>query len=115
MTGVIRKPWWNKEVKPLTGTYVISMSDIIIIMIVFVDFCQYLAIGPDFCFSSVIWDLSRAKFDLSVHVEMSEGVFWLMLDIVYVLWKAWFVVSILLLLKIDIRYENSSTCRNVEY
>jgi uncharacterized membrane protein YesL len=90
------------------------MNNIIVIMIVFADFCQYNVMGPDFrSLSSVILDLSRVpSVDLSGLIEMSEGVLWLTLDIVYVLCAVWLVVSVLVFLKLDIRFENSSTCRN---
>jgi hypothetical protein len=117
MTVLIWRKWWNREIKPLGGKHFITLNDMIIIAIVFIDFCQYLAMGPRFrSLNAVIWELSSVtSVDLSGLIEMSEGVFWMVLNIVYALCFVWFVVSVLVLLKVDIKYESSAICRNFGY
>ncbi|MEE4247825.1 MAG: hypothetical protein V2I33_20695 [Kangiellaceae bacterium] len=94
-----------------------SLNDMIVIAGVFVDFCQYLAMGPEFkSLNSVIWNLSAAiSVDLGGLIEMSEGVFWMVLNVVYSACFVWFVVALLNLLRIDVRYEQYSICRSFSY
>jgi hypothetical protein len=42
-------------------------------------------------------------------------VFWFVLDVVYSLCAVWFVVALLVIFKVDMRYEGSSICRNFGY
>jgi hypothetical protein len=117
MTGFIWKRYWNKEVKELKGRHLATLNDMIIMAGVFIDFCQYLSFGPKFeSLNSAIWDLSKGlSIDLSGLIEMSEGVFWIILNCVYSACFVWFVVASLNLLRIDVRYERFSICQTFGY
>jgi hypothetical protein len=53
--------------------------------------------------------------DMSGLIEMEEGMFWVILNVVYTLCFVWFVTAVLILLKVDIRLESQSICRNFGY
>jgi uncharacterized membrane protein YesL len=81
---------------------------------IFIDFCQYVSFGPTFeSLNSMLWDLSKMmSVDLSGLIEMSEGIFWIILNCVFAACFVWFVVAILNILRIDVRFENLSICRS---
>jgi hypothetical protein len=98
----------------LTTRHEISFNDGVIIVVVLVDFLQYLAIGPSFnSISSAITDLSKAtSVNLEGLIDMNDGMFWLILNVVYALCFLWFVCGVVVTFRIDLRFESSSICKN---
>jgi hypothetical protein len=91
-----------------------TLNDMIIMAGIFVDFCQYLSFGPKFdSLNSIMFDTSKMiSVDLSDVIDLSEGIFWIILNCVFSVCFVWFIVAILNILRIDVRYENYSICRS---
>jgi hypothetical protein len=103
--------------RPLTGSQMISFNDMIIILVVFIDFFQYLAVGPEFrSLSYAVWEVSKAiSVDLSQFISFDEGVYWAILNSMYALSFLFFVCCVVVLLKLDIHFEHSEICREFGY
>jgi hypothetical protein len=106
---VIWWKWWRFDVKPLAEYHSISLQDMIVIAVVVIDFCQYLALGPSFeSLNSLVYKLANSgAIDLGYLVEMEEGVYWIILNVVYSLCFVWFLCGIMITFKLDLKFENN--------
>jgi hypothetical protein len=68
--------------------------------------------GPDFSsLSTFLADIGHGvTVDLSHLLEMKEGVFWIILDIVFAAVGVWIVACFIILTKLDLRYHGWTLC-----
>lgn len=78
---------------------------------------QYGAMGPDFrslsSFIAVLGDSVRV--DLEKLTSMDEGVYWIALNITLCIVGVWVFCGIVIIKKLDLKYENFYLCRNFGY
>ncbi len=110
VTVLIWWKFWRRSLTKLTDLQEMSINDIVIMVIIVTDFFQYMAMGPDFSsLSGFISELGAAfSVDLGSLVEMKEGMFWLVLDVIITLCFTWLLLCLVVVKKIDIRFERFS-------
>jgi hypothetical protein len=75
--------------------------------IVVIDFFQYAAIGPSIRGTSplVYWLAAAMSVNLQEFTTLRGGVYWFILNIVFALCAVWFVSCIIVVKKIDLRWD----------
>jgi hypothetical protein len=115
ITVIIWKRFWRSTIPKLTEPKLMSINDILIMLIVLTDFFQFMAVGPDFSsLSGFIMDMSHAfSVDMSNLVAIKEGFYWIILEAVLVICFIWALLCLMIVQKIDIRFERVSICKNL--
>jgi hypothetical protein len=99
-------------VKPLNTKTLIGVNDYVVLMTIVVEFFQYCAMGPSF--ASLTFFVQEIGYAMSVNmeafIELSHGMYWLILTIVILIVFLWIVLSIIIIWRLDLKFENSDCC-----
>ncbi|CAG9319094.1 unnamed protein product [Blepharisma stoltei] len=103
ITVFIWKTWWNIPIEMLNKKEEISMQDMVVGITIAVEFFQYAAMGPDFSLiSSTLSKVSDAfSLNLDDLLELKNGVFWIVVNIVFGGIGLWIVLCLVVLLRLD--------------
>jgi hypothetical protein len=111
VTVLICKKWWLHRRQPiLNDKYKISLPDMMLMAIIFLEFLQYISIGPEVsALSSLVQTISRkSSVNLDEFNNLEGGVYWVVLSLIYTCCSLWIVFCIILIKKWDFLCENSS-------
>ena len=113
----IWKKYWQSQVSTISERSELSINDVILMFIIFVDAFQYAAMGPDFrslnSFIAAIGD--SVNVDLERLISLDEGIYWISLNTVISLVAIWVILGIVIIKRLDLRYENVYFCLKLGY
>jgi hypothetical protein len=112
----VYRKWKGVQIDMLTERQLLGQNDLIVMVSIAIEFLQYCAIGPDFnSISDVISEMGKgAAVDMDEFVNLTDGVFWVVLYFVMALSSIWVGTSIIVILKIDLKYD-TKFCRNFAF
>jgi hypothetical protein len=117
MTLVIWKRYWYRTLDLIKTSHKQTFNDMIVIMIVVIDFCQYAAMGPSFrSFISFLHYLSQiTAVNLTYVVELEGGGFWIVLEVLFGVCVLYFLLCVLIFFKCDVKYHMIDFCWTLGY
>ncbi|CAG9325303.1 unnamed protein product [Blepharisma stoltei] len=113
ITFYIWRKWWNISVEPLHQKEEISIQDAIIAASIGIEFFQYASMGPDFkLISPLLSELSGlVSLNLEDVIKLENGVFWVVVDVVYGGIGLWILLCLVILLQLDEKFPYISLFR----
>ncbi|CAG9319135.1 unnamed protein product [Blepharisma stoltei] len=107
ITVLIWKKWWNISVDELKKKEEISVPDLIVGISIIVEFFQYTSMGPETSiFSSIVSKFANSlSLNLDDILKMENGVFWVVVEIVFGGIGLWAVLCAVVLLRLDEKWQ----------
>ncbi|CAG9335588.1 unnamed protein product [Blepharisma stoltei] len=105
-TFYIWKWWWNVEIPMLTTRSLIKFEDYIAMVMIFIYFLQYLAMGPDIGeYDSYSNNLTSYAI-INFHWLTQGKIFWIYVELVIGAVGLWLYFSIHMILRLDTKFVN---------
>ncbi|CAG9319164.1 unnamed protein product [Blepharisma stoltei] len=107
ITFFIWKKWWNIPIEELRDKQEISFQDFIVGVTIAIEFVQFCNMGPDF---SIVEPFLFSVSDLfSMNLEsvlkLKNGVFWIIVDVVYGGIALWVILCLVVLYELDEKWK----------
>ncbi|CAG9325308.1 unnamed protein product [Blepharisma stoltei] len=117
ITFYIWKKWWNISVEPLHQKEEISIQDAIVAASIGIEFFQYASMGPDFKLISPLLSELSGLFSLNLEdvIKLENGVFWIVVDVVYGGIGLWILLCLVILLQLDEKFPYISLFRFLKW
>jgi len=115
VTVWIWRKWWNVKMPLLTQKEPIMVEDVLVLSTVVFDFFQFAAVGPELAnLSHLVMSLSEGTgYDMQKFINITNGIYWVILDGVLVLVGVWTLICVLKFTRLDERI--SKLCSAYEY
>lgn len=114
VTVWIWKKWWSRSITPLAGSCEISVSDVIVLGSIVIEFVQYVTLCT--ASSGLITALQRlgesVTLDFRSLVELENGMFWTLLNCVLLSCMLWTVF--LMMFYLDLWKKLAGMCTTIE-
>ncbi|CAG9319119.1 unnamed protein product [Blepharisma stoltei] len=103
ITLFIWKKWWNITNEDLKQKEEISLQDTVVAISIVIEFFQYSSMGPNFSILSPFIANFSGAFSLNLGdiIKLENGVFWILVDIVFGGILLWAILCAVILLRLD--------------
>jgi len=103
ITVLIWRRWWNIRIKVLTKKEPIMTEDVLVLFTVLCDYFQFAAVGPNLAdLSHFMMTISASVgYDMDKLINISQGIYWVVLDVALALVFAWTTLCFLKFTRLD--------------
>ncbi|CAG9319080.1 unnamed protein product [Blepharisma stoltei] len=117
ITIYIWKRWWNAQIDELKDKQEVSFPDVIIGATIVIEFFQYSSMGPNFSMISPFLAEISNPFGLELQniIKLKNGVFWVVVDIVFGSIVIWITMCMVILFRLDEKYARVSPFRLIAW
>ncbi|CAG9316739.1 unnamed protein product [Blepharisma stoltei] len=103
ITFIIWKKWWNISIEELKEKQEISFQDFVVGATIAIEFIQFSNMGPDYSIiGSFFYSIGNIfSMDLEDVIKLRNGIFWIVVDVVFGGIALWVILCIVVLLRLD--------------